>query len=136
MKKRNNNNNIAYLLKCPCVDDLFYLFELMNGVDYRIIKNGDYQIYVLLLKHDRAKQMYECIKDIDIYFPKIQLYLSDYIILKNKNIKLSKSILKLISVFSVDDIFTHAISNQKIIKARIKINQEGTNNSYSTTNAK
>ena len=106
------------ILKCKSVDELFSIFELINGVDYIEKDRGTYCEYVVYLNNNiNAREMYECVKDLDIYIPQINIYLSTYIFLQKTP---TKQILSILEGFTVDDIFCHLLSRPRLITAKQK----------------
>lgn len=107
------------LLKCKAVDDLLYVFELEQGIDYVTKTHSQYTEYIINFNHNNAIDLFDCIKDLNIYIPQISIYLSDYILLKKMP---TDKILSIINKLSVDDVFCPYISKQRLIKTRYKRN--------------
>ena len=104
------------ILKCKPVDELFGIFELTKGVDYVEKNRGTYHEYIVNLNNNiNAREMYECIKDLNIFIPQIKVYLHDYVFLQKTP---TAQILSLLAKFNVDDIFCHLISRPRLIMAK------------------
>lgn len=117
-----NNIKTFDILKCKPVDELFYLFELLENVDYEIVNiNDSYDVYRVSLKYPRAIDMYECIKDITIYVPRLKLYLEYFLFpTLERNPIIKPSVIRLFDVFAVDDLFAYLMSDQKLAKIQNK----------------
>lgn len=101
------------LLKCNAVDELIFLFELIDGVEYKTINHKGVEAYKIDISHVKSKMMVEAIKDLNVYIPKVNVYLSDIILLPKIP---TKEILDYINLFSSDDLFLPYISNQRMKK--------------------
>ena len=107
------------LLKCNPIDDMIYVANLIQGTDY-VLKTTDKGIeyYSITLSSSESKQLYECLKDLDIYIPSSETYLSDFILMNVLDIKPSD--IAFINTFNIDALFTHTVSRVKIIRAKRK----------------
>ena len=111
------------ILKSKPTEDLLYVMDIKEGRDYIIEENESYTAYVFGSDatpnaSESVEVMHKCISDLDIYITKLNLYLSDYMLLKKiPNDKL----LRLIDRFSVDDLFSHAVSRPRLYQAKVDV---------------
>ena len=112
-------DNTFKLLKCDPIDDMLYVANLIQGTDY-VLKTTDSGIeyYLIYLASSESRQLYECLKDLDIYIPHRDVYLSDCILMREPNIKPSD--VDFINTFDVNALFSHTISEVKLIRAKRK----------------
>lgn len=102
------------LLKCKPVDELVFLTELINNFDYTLIKQYGYDVYRINSNTRNGGLVVKLIKDLNIYIPKVNYYLSDFLLVKRQP---TDDIIKYLDNFTTDDLFTPYISRQRINKA-------------------
>lgn len=106
------------LLKCEATTDLIELFDFEEGMHYFFKRNPNgVEYYQIILDSSEAKMMHECIKDLSIYFPRLDLYLEDYIFLRQQP---NKTMIEIINNFTAEDLFDAYLHNAKLIKLRKK----------------
>lgn len=111
------------ILKSSPTEDLLYVMDLRDGRDYTIEEKESYSAYVFDTDNtpnasENVEVMHKCISDLNIYIPKLNIYLSDYILLKKVP---NDKILRLIDRFSVDDLFAHAVSRPRLYQAKVDV---------------
>ena len=118
MKKKTK---IFKLLKFGATEDMLYVANLTLGDDYTVESTKDgIEYYRIKVKTEEAKAIYECLKDLNIYVPQGGVYMSDYILMK-KGIHITQGDLAFIDSFSIDALFTHTISQPKLIRIKRKM---------------
>ena len=106
------------LLKCEATTDLIELFDFEEGMHYFFKRNPNgVEYYQIILDSSEAKMLYESIKDLNIYFPRLGIYLEDYIFLRTQP---TKPICDLINQFSIEQLFDAYLHNTKLYRLRKK----------------
>ena len=119
------------LLKIEATEDILYVANLILGVDYTVEKTEEGVLYFKIrLESNQAQELYECLKDLDIYIPRPKIYLSDYILMNKAP---TKEIMKILKYLNVDNLFAHAISQVKLIRVKRKIYNMPLLKAYKTT---
>lgn len=106
-----------HLLASKPTNELLFLFDLKEGVNYKKEDKGGIPYYKVFLNSDATKVLQEVIKDIDIFVPKVNKYLQSYIF---GNEIPSKSIVNVIDCFTSDELFLPYISTQRVYRAQLK----------------
>lgn len=106
-----------YLLYCNPINELLFLFDLKNNIDYSIEKKNGFNVVKIKLNNEKTKVLKEVIQDVNIFIPKVDKYLSDYIF---TNETPTNAIMAYLNLFTSDDLFLPYISRQRIIRAEIK----------------
>lgn len=105
------------LLLIPATTDLLDIFDLEEDMHYCIEvdkKNNYIPYYKIFLDTRETNELYDLIKDINIYMPRAGgIYLSDYLFMKKPPIK---EILNLMKEFTVDQIFAPFFIRSRIVK--------------------
>lgn len=94
--------------------DLLELFDLENGSHYFLGELPDKtKFYVVRLNSPETQMLYECIKDLNIYIPRLNLYIEDYIFLK---IPPTQPIQNLINKLNMEQVFDPYLHNVKLYR--------------------
>ena len=106
------------LLKCEATKDLIDLFDLEDGSHYFTKRhlNGT-EFYRIILDTPETQMLHECIKDLNIYIPRLNMYMEDYLFLK---IQPPAPVYKLINQFNIEQIFDPYLHNAKLYRLRKK----------------
>lgn len=117
------------LIKCKAVDDLLYVFELEKDIHYEEINEESFSYYSINKQsHPNAQVLFNCIEDLNIYVPKINSYLQDFIFVKRIP---NPSIVHFIELFSIDELFSPFVSQQRLNKYLALANNQSLSKSNS-----
>lgn len=106
-----------YLISCTPVNELLFLFDLKKDVDYIIENNNGFNVNKIILNNEKTKVLKEVIQDVNIFIPKVNKYLSEYIFAKEIP---TDAIVAYLNLFTSDDLFLPYVSRQRMIRAEIK----------------
>lgn len=98
--------------------DLIELFEMEEGLHYTRRRTRSGVSYFRVELDSQEMQMaYDLLKDVNIYVPQFNRYLSDFIFMRSEPIR---PIVELIERFSVDQLFEAFLHMPKIMQTRKK----------------
>lgn len=98
--------------------DLIELFEMEEGLHYTKRRTRSGVSYFRVELDSQEMQMaYDLLKDVNIYVPQFDRYLSDFIFMRSEPIR---PIVELIERFSVDQLFEAFLHMPKIMQTRKK----------------
>lgn len=105
------------LIDAPPTQDLLYLLDLTEENYEKKTTSNNISFYRIKLEDPLAKMAYDLIKDIDIFIPRINRYLSDFIFMRTTP---TKAVLAFLNKLTVDQLFAPFITSEKAMAVKKK----------------